>query len=647
VESADRQYRGVLGWWIIAVLAVAPAWAQFSPGPLSRAHNSLDGPTHCTDCHSLGAGTRRFKCLSCHTEIRRRLAEHRGLHPALVKEAGGDQQCAKCHSEHNGSNFVPIRWDVDLSDFDHLKTGYALEGAHARLKCTRCHKPENIQPAAAKGLLVKNLKRTYLGLALACQSCHQDPHTGQLGADCQRCHNPANWKDVRKFNHALAKFQLTGAHSKVVCQKCHPRIAEPKPHIKFTGLQFQNCAPCHNDPHRGAFAGACQSCHNDIAWKPAVRVASSFDHSRTKFPLDGKHAGVACAKCHRSSNFKEPVAHALCMDCHKDQHNGQFLARADKGECGSCHRAEGWKPSTFDVARHTATKYPLEARHAAVACGKCHLPAALKTVYRIKYDRCLDCHADVHKGQFAGQPYLNRCEECHTVHGFRPARFSLARHERTRFPLRGAHAAIACAECHNNRSPNYPPPPVRYRVADLSCTGCHEDPHRAQFKIRMASLTTGGRTAGCQACHTERSWHDLAGFDHATTLFPLVGAHRGVPCEQCHRPPNLAVGTKGAVFHAAPGQCSGCHEDIHGGQFSPAASPADCGKCHNVFKWRPANFDHNTRSAFLLNGAHRNVACGKCHTNYRLLNGKRVLFYKPAPKECSACHESQIATRSE
>src|SRR5579872_2138665 len=97
-----------LGWLrILVVLACAPAmWAQFSPGTLSKAHHALDGPTHCTSCHVGGRGERKFRCLSCHVEIRQRLAENRGLHPRLVEKGSPEAQCAKCHSDHNGENFV-------------------------------------------------------------------------------------------------------------------------------------------------------------------------------------------------------------------------------------------------------------------------------------------------------------------------------------------------------------------------------------------------------------------------------------------------------------------------------------------------------------------------------------------------------------
>ena len=64
----------------------ALAFAQFSPGPLSKAHTKLDGPTHCTSCHIGGGRDRKLKCTGCHAEIKQRLALNQGLHPALVDQ---------------------------------------------------------------------------------------------------------------------------------------------------------------------------------------------------------------------------------------------------------------------------------------------------------------------------------------------------------------------------------------------------------------------------------------------------------------------------------------------------------------------------------------------------------------------------------
>ena len=82
-------------------------------------------------------------------------------------------------------------------------------------------------------------------------------------------------------------------------------------------------------------------------------ASMQFDHSKTKYPLLGMHAKVACINCHTNGDFKKPLAFAQCADCHTpDPHKGQFQARASKGECAECHNVEGWKPSLFGVKEH-------------------------------------------------------------------------------------------------------------------------------------------------------------------------------------------------------------------------------------------------------------------------------------------------------
>lgn len=619
------------------LLCVEPGWGQISPGPLSKAHQSVSGTTQCVSCHKLGAD-REFRCLECHTEIARRLDENRGFHAGVVAAGEREKACATCHAEHKGENVSLIHWEPSREAFDHRKTGYALEGKHATLDCARCHTAAHIAEAERKFIVVKDLSKTFLGLSRNCLSCHRDAHNGQLGRDCARCHSFSDWKASATFDHSKARFPLTGQHAQVACQKCHLPTGKPGEPPRFTGLPFGQCNDCHTDPHRGAFAGTCDSCHSTAGWK-AVSLAGKFDHAKTDFPLAGKHTQVQCTDCHRRADFKTKVAHQRCADCHRpDPHGGQFSARADGGECAACHTVEGFKPARFGVSEHRQTKYPLEGKHATIACEKCHLPAGKATRYRLPFAHCTDCHADAHKGQFAGPPRNNRCEGCHTVHGFRPSTFTLAQHQESRFPLTGGHPAIACVECHHLPAPARPNEMVRFHMDDHTCTACHTTPHRDQFRERMARKRPDGSVAGCEACHSTKAWRELASFDHATTSFPLLGAHRAVACIDCHRPPNLEVSMKNVTFQSAGKDCDSCHADPHARQFAKAGKVPRCAECHNPTRWKPSLFDHDKLTSFLLQGGHAGLRCSQCHNTFREIDGKRVLFYMPTPKQCAACH---------
>ncbi len=616
----------------------ASAAGQISPGPLSRAHRSLDGTTNCASCHRIG-GQRTFKCLDCHSEIAARISAGAGLHARVVKNDSASQECASCHSEHNGELFALIKWEPSQAQFDHSRSGWPLMGKHAALACNQCHQPSKMVSSQKSLIKVKDLSRSYLGLSRDCVTCHSDTHQGQLGKGCEQCHITSDWKKVPSFDHSRTRFALTGGHARVACEKCHTPV-EKGGAARWTGLVFDRCTGCHTDPHRGSFAATCQSCHNTANWKavPTNLLAAKFDHSATKYPLLGKHVLLRCEQCHAGGDFKRPIAFQKCTDCHRpDPHGGQFLKRADAGECSSCHTVAGFKPSKFGLSEHKTTAYPLEAAHASVACEKCHVPAGKGTVYKLKFTLCTNCHKDTHDNQFAAAPLLNRCESCHTVSGFRPSTFTLARHKDTRFTLAGSHIAVACGECHRPMSGTGKV--ARYRFQDRSCTACHQDPHRGQFRDRM--ISTAPTAKGCEACHSVNSWKDVSGFDHASTHFPLLGAHRAVACSECHLPPNMETTLANVSFRSAPTSCDGCHKDPHAGQFALAGVAPKCESCHNSNRWKPSLFDH-TRTRFPLEGVHKNVRCARCHTLMKGVNGNEVLFYKPTPVDCVSCHGPNV-----
>jgi hypothetical protein len=582
--------------------------------------------------------SRSFLCLDCHHEIAAELQQHRGLHASYPQDGSPGTACVKCHSDHNGENFAIVHWTPTSAGFDHAKTGYALDGKHAGVACRDCHNARKVSAAARGLLLSKDPNHTYMGLDQRCATCHEDKHQGRFGADCARCHSTADWKktrvDERGFDHTQTRFPLTGAHRQVGCGKCHTAGADGQP--RYAGIPFATCAACHADPHKGEFKQDCGSCHSTGTWKKSP-FETKFDHSRTNYPLAGKHLVVACESCHAGGDFKSPVAHAACTDCHKtDPHGGQFAARADRGRCEACHTVMGWRPSTFAAAEHARTGFPLVRPHEGLECAKCHTPAGTQTKFKIRFALCTDCHADAHQGQFAAAPWLNHCEKCHAGATFKTANYTLTMHQKGRFPLTGAHMAVACDQCHK---PLQGSNAARFHFAEVTCATCHEDVHRGQFAERMAARTSSGTVAGCEACHSTRDWRDLGRFNHDTTRFALVGTHRAVTCRECHRPPNMERTMAHVQFAEAPTKCDECHEDPHAAQFG--AQTERCESCHNTHKWRPSLFDHE-KTSFSLKGGHQDVACSACHVNKREVNGVAVLFYKPTPGQCADCHAGGV-----
>ncbi|HET6205738.1 MAG TPA: hypothetical protein VFD98_02950, partial [Terracidiphilus sp.] len=255
---------------LVILLGIArTAHAQISPGPLARPHHNLEGPANCTKCHTQSVSERSFRCTECHHEIAAELQQHRGLHSTFPNEGRPGEACVKCHSDHNGENFAMLHWDPTPKGFDHTKTGFTLEGKHEGVTCRSCHQVKNISGSARGLLREKDLSHTYFGLSAQCVTCHEDKHQGRFGTTCTQCHNTTDWKDTKveakSFDHSKTHYPLTGLHRIVSCEKCHTAGPDGRP--RYTGLQFDRCAACHADPHKGEFKQDCTSCHTTATWK--------------------------------------------------------------------------------------------------------------------------------------------------------------------------------------------------------------------------------------------------------------------------------------------------------------------------------------------------------------------------------------------
>ena len=143
------------------LFGASSARAQISPGPLSKAHQSLNGSTQCNTCHQFGTSTPTFKCLECHKEIADRLTAHKGYHALLGMKNPNGRDCVRCHLEHNGEDFSLVHWEPSLKQFDHRQAGYPLVEKHAAVACEKCHTPAHMVPAQ-RALIQKKEPPTFL-----------------------------------------------------------------------------------------------------------------------------------------------------------------------------------------------------------------------------------------------------------------------------------------------------------------------------------------------------------------------------------------------------------------------------------------------------------------------------------------------------
>jgi hypothetical protein len=157
------------------------------------------------------------------------------------------------------------------------------------------------------------------------------------------------------------------------------------------------------------------------------------------------------------------------MSCHVDEHEGEFVASAEGGACDRCHAQIEWYPARYDFRRHNAeTRFPIEGAHVATPCLACHPGEPDAARFRIGLPGCADCHlpSDPHGGQFGGES----CDSCHRNETFAIDDFD---HDRTEYPLDGAHEGVACGACHPSEPVARGGEVVRYRHLGSECTDCH------------------------------------------------------------------------------------------------------------------------------------------------------------------------------
>ncbi|MCI5058243.1 MAG: hypothetical protein MRY83_19185 [Flavobacteriales bacterium] len=509
--------------------------AQISPGDLTSAHQELEGMLNCTQCHELGNEVTNQKCLDCHDEMSSLIDANRGYHSSReVKE----KKCFECHSEHHGRKFDMMRFDEKA--FDHDLTGYELLGAHDKIDCRKCHIPEYISDPD-----LREREKTFLGLSEECLSCHEDYHQETLDNECLQCHNMDDWKPATEFDHDEdSDYPLLGKHADVECIKCHKKtVRNGFDFQEFADVKFDDCVACHEDPHEGQLPGRCDVCHTENGFD--IFKGQRFNHNQTPFELQGAHQAVSCFDCHAPDPdpllvFEDHlgVDENDCVACHEDPHGGRFGQ-----QCADCHNQDDFlNLKDMSFFNHDSTDYPLRGFHENVDCKECH---AENYSDPIDFSACLTCHEDYHRGEFMKNDQVQDCGDCHNViDGFAFSSFGIEEHQKTKFPLEGAHIATPCFACHVNEEEWW-----TFRNLGSECYDCHDNIHGDEF-------VENGIT-DCKRCHVSESWFP-ENFNHDLTRFPLEGKHAEVACLDCHYTV-IEEGKERVVYKINKLECIDCH----------------------------------------------------------------------------------------
>jgi hypothetical protein len=424
----------------IAGYAYARGGLMYSPGALSaQGDENLGGVTShaqtngdCEACHVAPWESTRMadRCAVCHTAIAGQMQDVATLHGTLMHDDPG-LSCRHCHPEHRGPHAALTQ--MDDATFPHEVVGFSLKGhqltaARAEFQCDDCHHgniaefaPDTCDSCHREldlgfmtahtisfgsacldchdgvDRLGKNfdhnafafkIRGKHAGVACVqchvnarsfgdfqgtlpdCESCHRrdDPHAGRFGGDCSKCHTADGWTPA-KFDHNLAAFKLEGRHGEVACDACHVNN-------QFKGTPT-DCYSCHqqDDDHGGQFGQDCSACHNPSSWDNV-----SFDHNKSKFPLTGAHANIACETCHSTGQFAG--LSTACVSCHTDPvfHAGMFGT-----DCASCHTADSWSAPYTGPHPGIADEGGSGVNHGGASCRDCHTET-LRTA------TCLACH---------------------------------------------------------------------------------------------------------------------------------------------------------------------------------------------------------------------------------------------------------------
>ncbi len=430
-----------------------------------------------------------------------------------------------------------------------------------------------------------------------CMDCHEDiaddinSRRGYHGQDeeastqmCAVCHTDHVGReadivglDTEAFDHALTDLLLETGHQEVACEDCH---AIDEKYREASTI----CFDCHaeDDEHKGGLGEDCKACHGATKWSE-----TEYDHEKeADYALIGGHLEAECTDCHVDHSYKNTPTD--CYACHKADDSHEGLNGTD---CAYCHVVNSWTKTVFDHAFETT--FALLGKHGKITCADCHVDNKFEVELEVE---CVSCHLDEdeHEG-LNGED----CGECHSSENWTDALF---KHDiDTKFPLTGAHADTACADCHVK--------PVHEVLLETDCYACHEDDDAHEDQLGE----------NCAACHNDIDWTENVLFDHGLTSFPLIGLHLEADCEDCHETPRFKDAGEG---------CVDCHleDDVHEKKLG-----ADCGLCHAPADWAFWIFDHDRQTRFAIDGAHMDLQCEACHT-------RPVKHGVDLGRTCVTCH---------
>jgi hypothetical protein len=472
--------------------------------------------------------------------------------------------------------------------FDHLTTGFELEGVHRDLPCESCH-----------------LNAVFYGTPRDCGSCHmagaqfnatpKNPLHIPSSNNCAACHNTISFRPSFHFDHS----QVLGS-----CVSCH------------NGTIAQGEGPTHPQTSQN-----CAACHSVMSWNPTTRV----DHTQIPLAVAGY-----CIVCHNGTTASgKPANHIVtsleCGDCHTTTTwlGSNFNHTGITGGCFSCHN--GVK-AVGKATSHMPTSNLCESCH-TTGIGT-PTPSWVPSLFnhtQMSVTTCATCHGGQTKistGIVPGQPAnhvppIPALVDCGVCHGNNPAKETWDVLAVTIPQLHAGLSVNNCLECHAGQT--YAGVPAPY--SPMSESGISPNKKTALTPPHIPTLSG----ADCSACHAAA--YQTGGFGPATAMSAAKHAYVTTTCTTCHE--------TGSSFYTGGGTALQLRPADHLNSADPRMKGDNCSECHTTTDWTS-----NTMPAGHMPNP-GNQACNTCHiaapANYTTLAADPVL-HTGITGNCGQCH---------
>jgi Cytochrome c7 and related cytochrome c len=479
--------------------------------------------------------------------------------------------------------------------FDHLSTGFELDGVHRDLPCESCH-----------------LNAIFKGTPRNCGICHITGSTFNA--------TPKTATHIMSTNN---------------CAACHDTTSF-RPDIHFDhGEVMGSCVSCHNGtiaqgegPTHPATSQQCEACHTVMSWNPPKTV----DHTQIPLAVSG-----------------------FCIICH----NGVQATGKNRGhvatslECGDCHLTTTWLGSNFN---HTGIKSGCVSCHNGVKavgkqgshmpttnlCENCHttgigtaMPSWAPSAFdhtQMTVTTCQTCHSGTVKistGFVRGQPSnhvppIPSSIDCGVCHGNNPAAETWTVLAASIAVLHTGLNVANCTLCHGGETfAGIPAPYIPMSITGVSPT------KKTPLAPPHIPILAG---TDCSACHGAA--YQAGGFGPATAMSAAKHKFVSTTCDTCH--------DTGKSFYVGTGTPLQLRPANHVTSKDPRMASGDCSVCHNTTDW--------TSTAMPIGHMPNpsNLSCLTCHT-------KSPSDYTPATLaansvlhtgitgNCGLCHGNNVA----